>query len=61
MAFSPQAFCPGNVSPNGSALNHLCDREPEEALEAMARIEAFRRHLIKTREDTEKGSTPKCH
>ena len=31
-----------------SALIHLCDREPEKTDEAMARIEAFSRHFIKT-------------
>ena len=31
-----------------SALIHLCDREPEKTEEAMARIEAFSRHFIKT-------------
>ena len=31
-----------------SALIHLCDREPEKTDEAMARIEAFARHFIKT-------------
>ena len=31
-----------------SALIHLCDREPEKAGEAMAQIEAFSRHFIKT-------------
>ena len=31
-----------------SALIHLCDREPEKAEEAMAQIEAFSRHFIKT-------------
>ena len=31
-----------------SALIHLCDREPEKAGEAMARIEAFSRHFIRT-------------
>ena len=31
-----------------SALIHLCDREPEKAPEAIARIEAFSRHFIKT-------------
>ena len=30
-----------------SALIHLCDREPEKAPEAIARIEAFSRHFIK--------------
>ena len=30
-----------------SALIHLCDREPEKAPEAVARIEAFSRHFIK--------------
>ena len=31
-----------------SALIHLCDREPEKTDEALARIEAFARHFIKT-------------
>ena len=31
-----------------SALIHLCDREPEKTEEAIARIEAFSRHFIKT-------------
>ena len=31
-----------------SSLIHLCDREPERTGEAMARIEAFSRHFIKT-------------
>ena len=31
-----------------SALIHLCDREPEKKEEAIARIEAFSRHFIKT-------------
>ena len=31
-----------------SALIHLCDREPEKTDEAMARIEAFSQHFIKT-------------
>ena len=31
-----------------SALIHLCDREPEKTGEAMAQIEAFSRHFIKT-------------
>ena len=31
-----------------SALIHLCDREPEKTDEAIARIEAFSRHFIKT-------------
>jgi AcrR family transcriptional regulator len=31
-----------------SALIHLCDREPEKAPDAMAKIEAFCRHFIKT-------------
>ena len=31
-----------------SALIHLCDREPERTAEAMAQIEAFSRHFIKT-------------
>ena len=31
-----------------SALIHLCDREPEKEQEAMAQIEAFSQHFIKT-------------
>ena len=31
-----------------SALIHLCDREPEKTEEAMAHIEAFSRHFVKT-------------
>ena len=31
-----------------SALIHLCDREPEKTEKAMAQIEAFSRHFIKT-------------
>ena len=31
-----------------SALIHLCDREPERTAEALAQIEAFSRHFIKT-------------
>ncbi|MBQ8092554.1 MAG: TetR/AcrR family transcriptional regulator [Clostridia bacterium] len=31
-----------------SALIHLCDREPEKQQTAMAQIEAFSRHFIKT-------------
>ena len=31
-----------------SALIHHCDREPEKTEEAMARIEAFSRHFVKT-------------
>ena len=31
-----------------SALIHFCDREPEKTDEALARIEAFARHFIKT-------------
>lgn len=31
-----------------SALIHLCDREPEKTDEAMAQVEAFSRHFIKT-------------
>ena len=31
-----------------SALIHLCDREPEKTGEAMAQIEAFSRHFVKT-------------
>ena len=29
-------------------LIHLCDREPEKTEEAMARVEAFSRHFVKT-------------
>ena len=31
-----------------SALIHLCDREPEKTDEALARVEAFSRHFIRT-------------
>ena len=31
-----------------SALIHLCDREPEKAEEAIARVEMFSRHFVKT-------------
>ena len=31
-----------------SALIHLCDREPDKTEEALARVEAFSRHFIKT-------------
>ena len=31
-----------------SALIHLCDREPEKTEDAMAQIEAFSRHFVKT-------------
>ncbi len=31
-----------------SALIHLCDREPEKAEEALAQVEAFSRHFVKT-------------
>ena len=31
-----------------SALIHLCDREPEKMDDALARIEIFVRHFIKT-------------
>ena len=31
-----------------SALIHLCDREPEKTEEAMAQIEAFSRHFVRT-------------
>ena len=31
-----------------SALIHLCDREPEKTEEAIAQIEAFSRHFIRT-------------
>ena len=31
-----------------SALIHLCDREPDRTEEAMAQIEAFSRHFVKT-------------
>ncbi len=33
-----------------SALIHLCDREPEKTEEAIAQVEAFSRHFIKTYE-----------
>ena len=38
-----------------SALVHLCDREPEEAGEALAQVEAFSRHFIKVYGVTENG------
>ena len=38
-----------------SALTHLCDREPEKTDEAMAQIEAFSRHFIKTYGAQDKG------
>ena len=41
-----------------SALIHLCDREPEKAEEAMARIEMFSRHFMKTY-GTENGTHEK--
>ncbi len=31
-----------------SALIHLCDREPEKTNQAMAQVEAFSRHFVKT-------------
>ena len=31
-----------------SALIHLCDREPEKTAQALAQIEAFSRHFVKT-------------
>ena len=31
-----------------SALIHLCDREPDKTDEAMAQVEAFSRHFVKT-------------
>ena len=31
-----------------SALIHLCDREPEKADEAVAKVEAFAKHFVKT-------------
>ena len=31
-----------------SALIHLCDREPDKKEEAMAQVEAFSRHFVKT-------------
>lgn len=42
-----------------SALIHLCDREPEKADEAMAQVEAFSRHFIRTygEEEREKPIT----
>ena len=39
-----------------SVLIHLCDREPEKTGEAMARIEAFIRHFIKTYKQSMPGS-----
>ncbi len=38
-----------------SALIHLCDREPEKTDAAMAQIEAFSRHFIKTYGVTDNG------
>ena len=38
-----------------SALIHLCDREPEKTDEAIAQIEAFSRHFIKTYGDVKHG------
>ena len=35
-----------------SALVHLCDREPEKTEAAMAQIEAFSRHFVKTFQKT---------
>ena len=32
-----------------SALIHLCDREPEKTEQALAQIEAFSRHFVRTR------------
>jgi hypothetical protein len=31
-----------------STLIHLCDREPDKTEEAIARVEAFSRHFVKT-------------
>jgi len=41
-----------------SALIHLCDREPEKTEEAIAQIEAFSRHFMKTY-GTENGTHEK--
>ena len=38
-----------------SALIHLCDREPEKTADAMAQIEAFSRHFIRTYGVTDNG------
>ena len=38
-----------------SALIHLCDREPDKTEEAMAHIEAFSRHFIRTYGVTDNG------
>ena len=38
-----------------SALIHLCDREPEKTDEAIAQVEAFSRHFIKTYAARDKG------
>ena len=37
-----------------SALVHLCDREPDKTDEAMAQIESFSRHFIKTYQKADK-------
>ena len=41
-----------------SALIHLCDREPERTDEALARIEEFSRHFVRTYGAAEKGENP---
>ena len=38
-----------------SALIHLCDREPERTEEALAQVEAFSRHFIRTYGSRSKG------
>ena len=38
-----------------SALIHLCDREPEKTEEALAQVEAFSRHFIRTYGSRSKG------
>ena len=38
-----------------SALIHLCDREPDRTEDAMAQIEAFSRHFIKTYGEDHRG------
>jgi AcrR family transcriptional regulator len=38
-----------------SALIHLCDREPERTEEALAQVEAFSRHFIRTYGSWSKG------
>ena len=43
----PELIAFSYISPI-SALIHLCDREPEKTDDALARIESFARHFIKT-------------